>query len=114
MRIKYCPFCGGEAIVVKERGEIPCDDQYQVLCPYVEGENKGCGSASGYHSTMKEAIDAWNKRVKTITPCDECDSAIKTPSGEWECGIHRGSLIVSNERVRYDYTPAACPKRAMV
>lgn len=114
MRIRYCPFCGGEAIVVKERGDVPYEEMYQVLCPYVEGEKKGCGSASGYHSTMNEAIDAWNKRVKTIQPCNECDCAIKTPSGEWECGIHRGSLIVSNERVRYDYTPAACPKRAIV
>lgn len=60
MEIKRCPFCGGMAIVVKDNFQY---EQYQVLCPYVDGEDTGCGSSSGYYDTLKEAVEAWNRRT---------------------------------------------------
>lgn len=60
MEIKRCPFCDGMAIVVKDNFHY---EQYQVVCPYIENEDVGCGASSGYYDTMKEAIEAWNKRA---------------------------------------------------
>lgn len=33
---------------------------YTVCCDFNQG---GCGAASGYRSSVKEAVELWNKRV---------------------------------------------------
>ena len=50
-----CPFCGGEAELMR----FPkCDRKYVVIC-----ENKQCmASVGNYSYTKEEAIKAWNTR----------------------------------------------------
>lgn len=67
MRIKPCPFCGGEGRLVKEyeSGHGYCIDEHVVRC-------RECGAYGGRTSTYgndkpaeelkKEAIDMWNTR----------------------------------------------------
>ena len=61
-RLKPCPFCGGLAIALQV-GEDIYSRQFQVICHWYEGETTGCGSASGYYDSLKDAVDAWNRRV---------------------------------------------------
>jgi len=49
--LKPCPFCGGEA----EIDEFP----FSIFCMSCFAETKGCQS-------VKEAIEAWNRRVSDV------------------------------------------------
>ena len=60
--LKPCPFCGGYAIALQV-GETIEDRQYQVICPWDNNELHGCGSSSGFYETLKDAIEAWNRRA---------------------------------------------------
>lgn len=59
--LKPCPFCGGEAHIVKDFGE------YRVLCLLVDCK---VNPISHYRETEKEAIEAWNTRAKQT--CEGC------------------------------------------
>lgn len=49
VKLKPCPFCGGEAATVfNSGGWIYCKD---------------CDGQTGYYRTPEEAIEAWNGRV---------------------------------------------------
>lgn len=58
--LKPCPFCGGNAKVIRvgsgyERLEKP----YVAVC-----QNDDCGASLGqYSATKQEAADRWNERV---------------------------------------------------
>ena len=59
--LKHCPFCGGSPIALQV-GEDKDGKQYQVICPWTDHEDGGCGASSGFYGTLSEAIDAWNRR----------------------------------------------------
>lgn len=60
VKIKSCPFCGGEGTVIIRKGKNGWQDRYAVLCDYEYG---GCGSESGWYHYEEEAIRAWNRRT---------------------------------------------------
>ena len=52
-KLKSCPFCGGEAEVIKRESEYP----------YVHGVwCKGCRCRTSFEKSREEAIEAWNTR----------------------------------------------------
>ena len=55
---KHCPFCGGEADVVKCREAmefLPVIDSYMVMCAY-------CFCRTGRYESEEKAVSAWNRR----------------------------------------------------
>ena len=52
IELKPCPFCGGEAKMIKIGGAT-----YFIQC-------NECHSTSGAFSTSEEAVEAWNKRAQ--------------------------------------------------
>jgi hypothetical protein len=50
-----CPFCGNSDSVEVDTKR----DQHRVVCSYLK---EGCGAASGWRDTIKEAQAAWVKR----------------------------------------------------
>ena len=60
--LKHCPFCGSSPIALQV-GEDKDGKQYQVICPWTDHEDGGCGASSGFYKTLSEAIDAWNRRA---------------------------------------------------
>lgn len=55
-RLLPCPFCGGEAEVVKAHHTFPLP--YAVVC-----KTDGCNASVGnFKATLKEAIQVWNTR----------------------------------------------------
>ena len=56
--LKPCPFCGGEAIVIKTDLGDGCAEFYHAVCLdcSVEMKQYEC-------MTRKEAIEAWNRRA---------------------------------------------------
>ena len=61
--LKPCPFCGGEAEFLED--EFFC--HYSVACTE-------CGAGTDAYGVERDAIEAWNGRIKpTFTP-DELDA----------------------------------------
>lgn len=58
MRLKHCPFCGGEAIT-----------EFLLFAGYVS-HCTWCGAVSGFWETEKEASDSWNKRTEELEEDD--------------------------------------------
>lgn len=57
VELKPCPFDGGEAWIIEDRGDrgsLPL--LYRPQC-------KKCGADRGGYRTKAEAIEAWNRRV---------------------------------------------------
>lgn len=54
MKLKPCPFCGGEARI--DRNIFAFPTSYSVIC-------KICEAESEVFNTEKEVIEAWNRRV---------------------------------------------------
>lgn len=52
--LKPCPFCGGEAVLLKDI-EF---DTVGVFCKHC-----GCGTPYFHSLNLKHAIDRWNRRV---------------------------------------------------
>ena len=57
LKLKPCPFCGGEAILVKDFSAFK--DWTYVRC-------QGCGAATSVSGNAFKAIDSWNKRVTDL------------------------------------------------
>jgi Lar family restriction alleviation protein len=61
MKLKPCPFCGGEArIYSTEFGDCHPVEYYGVTC-----DTEGCWvyeNSESWHDTKKEAADEWNNR----------------------------------------------------
>lgn len=67
--LKECPFCGskdylfvGNATEIERSDCNEPDDEnnFAVCCDFLQG---GCGSASGYESSIEKAIEKWNRRA---------------------------------------------------
>lgn len=62
-KLKTCPFCGDEAMLVED-GEL--SPVYKVFC-------LSCDAEYGWCTSRKEAINGWNKRVdednETVLSC---------------------------------------------
>lgn len=65
-KLKPCPFCGGEAIMQKDRrwpdGYDDGVTTYEVICT-----NTNCviyRADNRYFLTKQDAINAWNRRVE--------------------------------------------------
>lgn len=69
--LKTCPFCGGENIEL-----IACIDEMCYVCAYncetcedrtyaycCSRQKHGCGAVGGWHTTIKKARAAWNRRT---------------------------------------------------
>jgi Lar family restriction alleviation protein len=67
-KLKPCPFCGNKAAEVR------------VYRTYTYFFCAVCGANSGKCQTKKEALAAWNKRVKYLSEFD-CDSVEKFQDG---------------------------------
>ena len=69
-----CPFCGKdialftncqEVEACETFGECPLKSHYlAVVCSCAK---KGCGAASGFYPTYREAAAAWNRRAGGVT-----------------------------------------------
>lgn len=57
--LKPCPFCGETKTLVFAEEEGSTSGYVQVICDFNKG---GCGSASGFRRTEKEARKLWNER----------------------------------------------------
>jgi len=74
MELKPCPFCGGEAELIKdlytEAPDFGCEripelDEYYVECKECGVVQNGWGT--GGWSSKGKAISVWNTRVNPIT-----------------------------------------------
>lgn len=54
-KLKLCPFCGGEAILVED-GELSFS--YKVFCL-----NPACDGQYGWCVSKEQAVNGWNKRI---------------------------------------------------
>ena len=59
-RVKPCPFCGGDAEVVRLRGYILCPSASHSPMYYVACTE--CGCRTGPDTSVKDIIEIWNKR----------------------------------------------------
>ena len=70
-KLKPCPFCGNDktAEIITEQEEFEllgiednfAEEAYAIACSTHKG---GCGAYSGWHDTVEQAIEAWNRRSK--------------------------------------------------
>lgn len=59
--LKPCPFCGGKKLVITNCEDLDTyGNNYNICCDFNQG---GCGASSGYRSSIKEAVELWNKRA---------------------------------------------------
>lgn len=68
LRLKHCPFCGGEA-KIKETAR---GDEFYVQCQL-------CGTTTRDTMTIAEALRLWAARK--ASPCDVCKYAPPTAVG---------------------------------
>lgn len=80
IKLRKCPFCGGEADMVDEGSECS-PDRFWACCPnpscFVEG--------TGVYATEEEAAQAWNTRVERtchddgrgVFRCDACGAFVR-------------------------------------
>ncbi|MBQ8693726.1 MAG: Lar family restriction alleviation protein [Synergistaceae bacterium] len=54
VKLKPCPFCGGEALVTSASGAF--GNWYLITCA-------SCKNATHVHPTLGDAARAWNRRV---------------------------------------------------
>ena len=72
VRLKACPFCGGNATLQREYFELSEDELFYVRC-------EDCG---GYSETPEEAIKAWNQRVLQPDLLEACVYALNASEQE--------------------------------
>lgn len=56
IKLKSCPFCGGEARVMPPKGFVSYVAHYWVSC-------KNCHVQTDFVTSRKEAMEAWNRRA---------------------------------------------------
>ncbi len=83
IKLLPCPFCGKdialftncqEVEACETFGECPLKSHYlAVVCSCAK---KGCGAASGFYPTYREAAEAWNRRAGCVS-MEDVERAIK-------------------------------------
>ena len=64
IRLAACPFCGGEANIVRTMLPTPINESWGVSC-----NNTGlCQASIDCQATEAEAIAAWNRRAPSPSP----------------------------------------------
>ena len=58
MELKPCPFCGGEAIIYKEKGEVT------IACKECQCGTAYINGASPIETKIEVAAKDWNRRVE--------------------------------------------------
>jgi Lar family restriction alleviation protein len=66
MKLKPCPFCGGEDIVLRKVWGASLPSGYYHFCMGI-----GCRAYGPTRETEEEAIRAWNRRAKSEGESDE-------------------------------------------
>lgn len=64
--LKPCPFCGGEAVILKADQYHVFPDTYYVSCTK-------CTAGVGPLDTEAEAIEAWNRRTERTAKVEEVE-----------------------------------------
>lgn len=68
LHLRPCPFCGKDVAIFSDCQEVECCESFEkcpsaryktVVCSF---RNGGCGTATGFHPTYREAASAWNRR----------------------------------------------------
>ena len=66
-KLKPCPFCGRvdklKVWKTEQRAANVVIENWRVVCNR-EGDETGCGGSGCVRRTQREAIEAWNRRVK--------------------------------------------------
>lgn len=67
--LKPCPFCGGKGETITKPmrvGEAKLKTFYRIRCEdcYAQSPYKRNAYLHGYHKTLADAVDAWNRRTK--------------------------------------------------
>lgn len=74
IKLKPCPFCGGEAMI------SGCDGgEWIVICNV-------CDASIGYKGTEREAIEEWNCRIEPTFTLDELDAIRRMFDGRYPRG----------------------------
>lgn len=75
--LKPCPFCGGDLLVVNDRGDGGCEPLlYRPQC-------QKCGVGLGGFNTRAEAIATWNRRAQTFPAGGWREIASAPRDGTW-------------------------------
>lgn len=53
-KLNSCCFCGAKTVYIQYRG-----GKYQIKCWW----DTSCKNRSGWHDTLKDALEVWNERV---------------------------------------------------
>ena len=65
IKLKSCPFCGGESVLLNSSREIPEESVvFWVYC-------KNCSATSMTYDKREEAIECWNTRTPGWIPVEE-------------------------------------------
>ena len=56
-KLKPCPFCGGKAILYKQRASTLFSETHTIGC-------SKCGISTFEKRTKKQVITLWNRRIK--------------------------------------------------
>ncbi len=64
-KLKPCPFCGGEAMIIKRKSNAAGSKfVYRVQCCADEEDGCSCIPKTWNYYTKEEAIEAWNRRAE--------------------------------------------------
>ena len=96
IKLKPCPFCGKKESVIK--GDMI------IVCSAKLG---GCGASTGCYDTLKETIEAWNRRAEDLIemPCkvgDKVYVCYESPYGVLETTIDK--IIIHKEFTQVVFT----------
>lgn len=110
-----CPFCGGEAELIKGLHSVDGDvyTLYGVSCLYGDSDQAALDGAYGVEHSIfgyffeYQAIEAWNTRAQET--CQMTEVFCGTASGvEWVCSACGSTCFVS-EPMDTDEKPNYCP-----
>lgn len=98
VKLKPCPFCGGEAKIT----------QACVMQPLFCVHCVDCDTSGGHYFTEEDAIEAWNTRVERTCHNDlkDSDCVGVWPKPHFKCSSC-GTLFTSYE---FDYCPSCGAK----
>lgn len=91
MKLKPCPFCGGEAVTYSSDIDMYGNLMYGAMCKHT-----GCGVISCVYPSKEQAIEAWNRRE----PMDKIVEQLIANSGIVEDGDgHAGHFVFTETAI---------------